>query len=310
MCAMLGRWSSLTAAVSLLVAACATNPASRRATLIAEADRDARRLVAEESRIDAATLPARSLAVVSFTVPERDTLLTPLGFGLAELLATDLAVSTQLQLVERTRIDAILRELRLADAGLVDPSSAPRAGKLMGARRLLTGSIESGAAGTIRLRARVIDVAQGTVQELVSAEAPLARVFDAERSLVLLLFERLGVTLTPAQRLAIEQRPTTQLATLVAFGRGAQAEARGDAVGAAAAYAEASRLDASFVASQTRVTAASSSSSSSARGVQRVLSLSNQALNQPAAARASEAAEVALPASLSIGLIVTIRILP
>ena len=293
-----------------LLTACATNPASRRAALIADADREAKQAVATENQLNASAIPARTLAVVPFTVASRDTLLTALGFGLAELLTTDLAQSPQLQMVERLRIDAILRELKLVETGVTDPRTAPRAGRLMGARRLLTGSITTGPGGTVRLQARVIDVVDGTVQNLVSADAPLARIFDAEKSLALLLFERLGVSITPAQRVAIEQRQTTQLAALVAFGRGEQAEARGDVAAAIAAFEEASRLDAAFVASHTHVAAAPSSASSRERSVQRVLSLSAQALNQPAAAHVSEVADAPLPAALTIPLLITIRVLP
>ena len=303
------------AAPVLLLAACATNPAARRATLIADADRAAKEALAAESKLDPASIPARSFAVVPFAVSAGDTAVAPLGFGLAEMLSTDLAVTPELRMVDRLRIDAVLRELDLVDSGIIDPPTAPRIGRIMGARRLLTGSVETAPGGAaIRLNARVIDVISGTVQELVSAEAPMARAVDAERSLALLLFERLGVTLTPAQRLAVEQRPATQLAAVVAFGRGVQAEAHGDAAAAASAFAEASRLDASFVASQSRTMASGSSGSSSspsrASALQRVVDLSAQAINQPAAAHVSEAADAPLPASLTIGVVLTIRVIP
>src|SRR6185369_1412316 len=76
-------------AVATVATACASNPAARRALVIADADRDAREAVAAERRLDVAKIPARSLAVLPFTVAERDTLLTPLGFGLAESWSTD-----------------------------------------------------------------------------------------------------------------------------------------------------------------------------------------------------------------------------
>lgn len=289
--------------------ACASNPAARRAVLIADADRAAREAVAAESRLDVAKIPARSLAVLPFTVSEHDTLLTPLGFGLAELLSTDLAVSKQLVMVDRLRIDAILRELKLVDEGVTDPRGAPRAGRLIGARRLLIGSIAEGPAGTLRLQARILDATAGTVEDQVTAEAPGSRIIDAEKELALLLFQRLGVTLTPAQRVAVEQHQTTQLAALVAFGRGAEADAHGDAAGATAAFAEAARLDVSFTAA--RVHAASPSSTvSRASGVRRVLSLTTQALNQPAGAQVSDAADAALAASLTIPLAVIVRVVP
>src|SRR3954470_18903142 len=109
--------------------ACASNPATRRAVVIADADRTAKAAVASERELDVAKIPARSLAVLPFTVSERDTLLTPLGFGLAEILATDLAVSNRLLMVDRVWIGAVLRELKLVDEGVTDPRGAPRTGR-------------------------------------------------------------------------------------------------------------------------------------------------------------------------------------
>ena len=249
------------------------------------------------------------MAVLPFTVSEHDTLLTPLGFGLAEFLSTDLAVSNRLVVVDRLRLDAILRELKLVEEGVTDPRAAPRVGRLIGARRLLTGSIAAGPGDNVQLRARIIDVAAGTVEDAVTGQVPLSRIIDAEKSLALALFERLGVTLTPAQRVAIEQRQTTQLAALVAFGRGAEADARGDVAGAMSAFAEAARLDASFTAARVRV-AAPSNTVARASGAQRVISMTTQALNQPAGAQASEAADAALSASLSVPVVITVRVSP
>lgn len=289
--------------------ACASNPAARRATLIADADRAAKEAVAAERELDVAKIPARSLAVLPFTVSEHDTLLTPLGFGLADLLSTDLAVSPRLIVVERLKIGAVLRELQLVDEGITDPRGGPRVGRLIGARRLLVGSITAGPGGIVRLQARILDVTSGTVDDALTAEAPLARILDAEKSLALLLYERLGVTLTPAQRVAVERYQSTQLGALVAFGRGAEADVRGDAVSALAAFTEATRIDASFTAARAHA-ASPSSVSTRATGVQRVLSLTSQALNQPAGAQVSEAGDAALASSLSVPVVVTVRVVP
>lgn len=306
------RFGWLAALGAVLLAACATNPAVRRATLISDADKAAKAAVANESKLDAGKIPARTFAVVPFTVAARDTLLQPLGYGLADLLAGDLAKSPELRLVERLQTEAILRELNLVDEGVTDPKQAPRVGRLVGARRILIGDASSVANGGVRLNARVVDVIGGTVQELVTAEAPLDRILDAEKALALLLFERLNITLTPAQRLAIEQRQSTQLAALVAYGRGVQAEAKGDAVGAIAAFEEASRLDAAFSAARTQATAAPapSSAKTSVSNVARVVELAAQAVNAPIAAKLPEAVDAPLASGSLIPLVFTIRVLP
>jgi TolB-like protein len=300
-------------AIALVVAltACASTPLRRTTTLITEADQQAKQALSAESRIDAARIPARSFAVTPFTVAVRDTLLTPLGFGLADLLSADLSRSPQLRLVERLHTDAILRELDLVDAGVTDPRTAPRVGRLVGARRILIGSIMSVRPGVVRLDARVVDVISGTVQELTAADAPLDRIVDAEKELALLLYERLGITLTPAQRTLVEQKQTTQLAALVAYGRGVDAEAHGDVVAALAAYGEAARIDVAFSAARAQASAAPSAQQQAhTSAVQRVVELSTTALNQPIATRVPEAIDTPLATSLTVALLITIRVTP
>jgi len=291
--------------------ACASTPVARRATLITDADKAAKAALAREATLDPAKIPPRTFAVTPFSVAESDTLLRPLGFGLADLLSADLAVSPALKLVERVQTNAILRELDLVDQGIADPRQAPRVGRLVGARQILIGSASrSGTDGAVRLSARVVDAIAGTVQELVYADAPLGRVIDAEKALALLIFERLGIQLTPAQRQRIEQRQTTQLAALVAYGRGVQAEARGDAAGATAAFEDAARLDAAFSAARSQAAAAPAPSAQRASSVARVLDLTAQAVNAPVLTRPPEAVDAPLAASSVLQILITVRVTP
>jgi TolB-like protein len=299
-------------ALAALLAACASNPATRRATTISDADKVAKAALASENSLDAGKIPARTFAVLPFTVATRDTLLKPLGFGLADLLISDLSHTPELRMVERIHTDAILRELQMVDDGVTDPRQGPRVGKLVGARRLLLGSASMSNPTTMRLEARVVDVIAGTVQDVLSAEAPIDRVMDAEKQLALLILERLGITLTPAQRERIEQRQTTQLTALVAYGRGVEAEARGDAAGATAAFEEASRLDAAFGAARSQASGGGGGSGSSSRAsnVARVLELTTASVNAPVTTRTAEAADAPLASGSTRVLTFVITITP
>jgi TolB-like protein len=307
----------------LAVQACASAPARRSASPIAAADAEARRALASEQQLDAAKIPAATFAVLPFTVVARDTTLRPLSYGIADLLLTDLSHTDALRPVERMRVDAMLRELDLVDRGIVDPRTGPRVGRLVGARRLLIGELTATSDGALHIRARVVDAIAGTVQELVAADAPMARFFDAEKSLALRVYEALGITLTAAQRDAVEQQQTTQLAAMVAYGKGVEAEARGDFPAATAAFGDAVRLDAGFVSARRQLAAAASpsggaapsaaSAAAKAGSVARVLDLSSNAINQPIAQQAStskpsEAADAPLAANTLIQFIITVRI--
>lgn len=221
----------------------------------AQAEADARRAIANERNIDPAALPARTLGVAPFVVSASDTLVAPLAYGLADLLMTDLARSDQVQVVDRLQLDALLRELDLATSGRVDTATAPRVGKLVGARRLVLGSLTSGSRGDVVIQARIANAATQEIRQAVSASAPLDDILAAEKALAFRLFQSLGINLTPAQRAAVEQRPTQNLAALLAYSRGVRAEVGGDYGAAASEFGNALRLDASFALAGTRLQA-------------------------------------------------------
>lgn len=257
----------------------------------AEADSAAKAAIAAERSLDPATLPARSVGVAPLFVAGDDTALAPLGYGLADLLITDLARSAQLEVVDRVRVDALLQELHLAGSGRVDSTSAPRVGKLVGARRLVNGGLMRGPGSGIVITARVADAAQGTlVGQPITARTSLSDLLDAEKALAFRLFDALGVTLTPAERAAVEQRPTRYLAAFLAYSRGVRAEALGDLVAARAYYEDALAIDPGFRLASLRhvgvgLPTSQSSSGPGARIPPRVVSGVVQALNpSPAAA--------------------------
>lgn len=221
---------------------------------VAEAQAAARRAIASEATLSAATLPPRSLGVLPFAVATSDTAIAPLAYGLADILITDLQRSDQLQLVDRLRLDALLREVQLVEAGRVDPATAPRVGKLVGARRLVLGSLAQGPGGQLSISARIADVATGEVREALSASAPLVDILAAEKALAVRLLGELGINLTPAARARIEERPTRNIAALLAYGRAVRYEVYGDYGRAATEYRSALRLDPGFRLAGERLT--------------------------------------------------------
>jgi TolB-like protein len=229
-----------------LSAACASAGGTTGSTRVTEAEAAARAAVANERSINAATFPERTVGVAPFAVSAADTSLGALGYGLADILITDLQRSGQLQIVDRIRVDALLREVQLVEAGRVDPATAPRVGKLVGARRLVLGAISQRPGGQLAIDARVADVVTGDVRAGVSATAPLADILAAEKELALRLLTQLGVNLTPAARARIEDRPTRNIAALLAYSRAVRYEVRGDYTRAATEYRTALRLDPNF----------------------------------------------------------------
>jgi TolB-like protein len=239
--------ATMAVAISAVILGACRPPAARVAPdRVAEAQAAARQAIANERSIAVASIPPRSVGITPFAVSTGDTIVAPLAYGLADILITDLQQSGQLQLVDRLRLDALLREMQLVDAGRVDPATAPRVGKLIGARRLVVGTLSQRPGGQLAIDGRIADVVTGDVRPAVSASAPLADILAAEKELAIRLLGQLGVNLTPAARAAIEQRPTRNVAALLAYSRAVRYEVRGDYPRAATEYGAALRLDPNF----------------------------------------------------------------
>lgn len=265
-----------------LLDACA--PAvSRYAQRSAAADSAVRVAIGRERELQSRDLPGNTVGVLPLSVQSADTSYASLGHGVAALIATDLARSNRLVIVERLHLDAVMRELDMVRAGRVDSSSAPRVGRIVGARRVILGNLDIRPTGALQLGSTVANAVSGVVDASLSGNATVNRIFDAEKAMVFRLLEALGVTLTPTERRAIEPHQTQNLAALLAFSNGVRAELNRDAVGAIAHYNAAARLDPGFTEARARATAIQGTDVArlgSSAAVSRVSSLSNELVNR------------------------------
>ncbi|MGH7719153.1 MAG: CsgG/HfaB family protein, partial [Gemmatimonadaceae bacterium] len=157
-----------------------------------EAEAAARVALANERALDPAQFPERTVAVAPLRVDAADSSIAPLGYGVADLLMTDLARSSRLRVVERLHVDALLRELKLGETQHVDSATAPRVGRLLGARRMVDGSLTALPGGEVRIDARVADVPTAAVSGALSERTQLERILDAEKALAFRLLDELG----------------------------------------------------------------------------------------------------------------------
>lgn len=236
-----------------LLSACRGTPPGAPTPAADPATVAVREVLRREATLDVNAIPPRAVAVPPMRVQGVDSTLAALGYGLADLLMTDLAYSAQLVVLDRSRVDAMLRELDLVRAGQVDSAHAPRVGRLLGARHLVVGSLTGRGRGELGIDARMANVVSGSLATAVSARAPIAEILDAEKAIAYRVFDALGITLTPGERANIEQRPTGNVTALLAYSRGVRDEAFGDYAAAAANYRAALAADPNFRAARSRL---------------------------------------------------------
>ncbi|MFL5391918.1 MAG: CsgG/HfaB family protein [Myxococcales bacterium] len=219
---------------------------------IREAEAAARQAIAVEAQLRPDTLSVRTVGVLPFDQTGLDSSVASLGYGLADLLRVDLSKSRQLRIVDRIRLDAIVRELALAASGRADSSTAPRVGRLVQARRVVYGALDA-RGSTMGVNVGVADASTRQIQPAASAEMRLDDILDTEKQIAFKVFENMGIALTAAERAAVEERPTKNIAAFIAYGRAVRYETEFRFADAVTEYREAVRLDPTFALAATRL---------------------------------------------------------
>jgi tetratricopeptide (TPR) repeat protein len=211
-----------------------------------------RAALARERELAATAPTVGTIGVFPFLTVTDEPELRPLGTALAELLTTDLAQTDRLTVLERAQVQHLLDEIRLGESDRVDPATAARSGRILGAGNLLQGRVEGGA-GEIALQAAVVRVAGDAMAggPLRERDA-LARIFELEKRLALAVYEELGIQLTPAERERVTRQRTSNVQALLAFGYGLEAQDAGRYAEAAGHFVRALQFDAAFDLARSR----------------------------------------------------------
>lgn len=224
----------------------------------------AKAAVANEATISRTPGSALTVAVPPLRFNGTDSTLKPLERGMAELIITDLSRSARLTVVERDRMQALADEIQLSQSARVDSSTAVRAGRLMQAGTLVNGIIQQTGTNQIALGASLVNVGTGAIGQPATVTNSLDQLFDMEKRLVMQLFQRLNIQLTPAELQLVERRPTSNLQAFLAFSRGLQAADDGRFQDAARFFENARSLDPGFGAATARFDAATAAAAGAA----------------------------------------------
>lgn len=78
--------------------------------------------------------------------------------GVQDLLITELAGNSKVRVVDRAHLSEIMTEQKMSKDGQVDPTTAVRVGKILGAQYAITGGFISDGKGNVVLTGRTIDI--------------------------------------------------------------------------------------------------------------------------------------------------------
>ena len=201
----------------------------------------AREAVKQEAGLE--TEPAgNTLAVLYFNNKSGMDRLNPLQKGLAFMLMTDLSQVDGLVLVERVKLQALAEEMDLGVSGLVDPDSAPRVGRLLGARFLVGGDIQ-GIAAQLGIASDVLEVPSQRVAGSPSSKGDLPKIFEMEKELLFSIIDILKIELSQQKKLELEKPFTVHIDAFFNLMYAIDSADRGDYLKAEAFYNEALKKD-------------------------------------------------------------------
>jgi TolB-like protein len=193
---------------------------------------------------------APSVAVLPLQKAAASTRYDGLGRALAGMLVSDLSAVPGLRLVERDQLDALLTEIELQDSGFLDPKTAQKLGKGVGARFVVAGSFTV-VDPTFALDARIVEVQTGEIVKAADAHGTVADFVSVEKDLVETLLAGLDLTLSSSERRKLlMQAPTERFSAFTAYGEGLARKEEGKLDEAKTAFARALAEDPQFADAQ------------------------------------------------------------
>ncbi|WP_373500442.1 tetratricopeptide repeat protein [Desulfococcus sp.] len=184
----------------------------------------AKKAVADEESLQTQAPQPGSVAVFYYYDATPDQQFRYLQKALAAMIITDLSQVKSLTVVERLRVQYLLEEMALGRTDVIDPGTAPRTGRLLGAESLVIGTLAS---GSIQSETSVAS----TVKKDVIATFPAAdeeeNFFKLEKEIVSNLLGILKISPTQAEKQVIDKYHTTSYPAVICYGQALDAQDKG-----------------------------------------------------------------------------------
>lgn len=206
----------------------------------------AKAAVQQEKAVSSKT-GANTVAVLYFKNNSRQPELDLLQKGLAIMLITDLSQVKKIEVVEREKLQALVEEMDFGKSGLVDTGTAPRVGRLLGARFLVGGEFRDDKDRNIVIASDMVNVIKETVFAAPTAKGKIEMLMDMEKTLLFDIIRDLNIELTPKQIKLLKTPLSTSHLALIHLFEAVDKSDRGDYPAAENLYKKALKKDPNLV---------------------------------------------------------------
>ncbi len=171
------------------------------------------------------------------------------GVGLQQMLITELAINTDLRLVDRGRIQQVLDEIDLGASGKVDANTAARIGKIVAAKYMILGGFIDWYSD-LRFDARIVEVETSEIMQAKFVRGKRADMFD----MVVELADQVtrGAELEPLSKSLMNERKDIKLSeeAVRLYTKGVLYQDRGDTERAIELFSQVTREFPDYTAAQ------------------------------------------------------------
>ena len=212
---------------------------------IANAKKMAADAVQGEKALATESLKPNSYAIFYFEdlSPNKD--MRAVQKALASMVISDLSQIESINVVERVRLQALLDEMQLGQTGLIDLATAPKAGRLLGAEKLVVGSLNP--ADKLRVNTSTASTGEGKVLSSFSLADDLERFFVIQKEIVYNIVDANNIKLSSAEKAIIDNYHTKNFEAFSMYGKGLDALDSGDWAAAKNFFDRAYELDPNFM---------------------------------------------------------------
>ena len=147
--------------------------------------------------------PKKNVAILYFDNYTGSSDYDPLGKGISSMMISDLSSVKEIQLLERDRMQDLLKEIDNQHTKYYDSTTAVKVGKMVGAEYVVVGSFAT-VKPQMRIDTRVVRVQTGEIVKTAQVTGDQDKFFDLEKKLADRLIDGLGLALSPEEQAALE----------------------------------------------------------------------------------------------------------
>jgi TolB-like protein len=180
---------------------------------------------------------------------------TPMQFGIADIMISDLKKLTKLRVVDRERIQMLLDEIQVQQTEYFDESTAVRVGKLLGVNAFVMGSFMQLDKNTMMISPKLVKTETGEILHSETIKGKPDKLMDMLAQSAELVAHWLDVEVTEQEKKELHGMKSESLEAALAYARGVNYEDEQKYAQAYEEYQKALAADSSYYMAEDRLQA-------------------------------------------------------